>query len=228
MSAAVDPVPPAARDVDVLRRVLPLPDRHHGGRAGDARGRRGCAGAAARRSATGRWRAPRTRRASRRAAAAGSPGTPRPMSSRVTGRCSRAASTSQIRSGTWPRGPLALQPPCDGGVFVSAARARGARARLVDVRGESRRARSPPRPGSRRAGCWAAWVPPGGVGARQRSVAGLHTGCERSTRIRSVRALSRRVPGRLTEARPRKRRAGPLGSPSHSAAARTCAVRVSS
>ncbi len=39
-----------------------------------------------------------------RAAAAGSPGTPSPMSSRVTGRCSRAARTSQIRSGTWPRG----------------------------------------------------------------------------------------------------------------------------
>ncbi len=34
----------------------------------------------------------------------GPPGTPRPMSSRVTCRSSRAASTSQIRSGTWPRG----------------------------------------------------------------------------------------------------------------------------
>ncbi|GGK81723.1 hypothetical protein GCM10010094_48750 [Streptomyces flaveus] len=52
----------------------------------------------------------------------------------------------------------------------------------------------------------------------------LHTGCERSARIRAVRALLRRVSGRLTEL-PRKEAGRAAGSPSYSAVARLRAAR---
>ena len=108
-------------------------------------------------------------------------------------------------------GPLALQPAGDGGVFVPQGQAAGP-ARLVDVCGEAGVGDPGLVEDRVEQGVGLHWAPPVARCAISVVARAVHTGCERSARIRSVRALSRRVSGRLTEM-PRKRPAGPSAPP---------------
>lgn len=131
-----DPVPSAAGDVRVLGRVLPLPHRQHGGRAGEGRGAEDVralllVGAP---QGGGPLHEPGERAGVRGGGFAGhaeadvveGDGAVQP------GREDLADQVGHLAA--WP---LALQPPCDGGVFVP--QYEPARPpRLVDVCGQSR------------------------------------------------------------------------------------------
>ncbi|EKX63006.1 hypothetical protein STRIP9103_01615, partial [Streptomyces ipomoeae 91-03] len=130
-----DLVPPTARDVHVLRRVLPLPHGHHGGRPGDG-------GSAEHMRALLLVGPPQ---------GGGPLHEPRETGAVLAGRLTRHAEPDVVEGdgpvqprrehladqvGHLPSGPLPLQPPCHGGVFVPQRQPSRA-SRLVDVRGES-------------------------------------------------------------------------------------------
>lgn len=215
-----DPVPPAAGDVHVLGRVLPLPHRHHGGRAGE----RGSAEDVRALLLVG---APQDGRpfheAGQRAGVRGGGFAGAREADVVEGdgpvHPGREDLTDQV--GHLPAGPLSLQPPGDGGVFVSQTEPAGPPG-LVDVRPVPR-ARPRPRPGSRRAGCWVAWAPPVDSlpdSVMRRPSHGVRTEYAHPQRARAVAGSAGPVDRRASKEAGRV-----AGSPSYSAAARSHAVR---